>query len=190
MTGLHPRRADDRPPGPLLRGRRSGVQRHGLVPAGDPRLLPSPATHAPELVWLAGAIGLEAAPDQGAGEHARGAAVARRLDVRRAVRRLLELRPQRALVDEVLRRCRPARPLRNANNSVIGGSYHRPKVRLPGTAGLGDMGSIGSAPLLLEPQPQPSGAGRTRSTSSRAPATSAAATSASASGSRAARSWW
>jgi glutaconate CoA-transferase, subunit B len=31
----------------------------------------------------------------------------------------------------------------NANNSVIGSDYHRPKVRLPGTAGLGDMGSLG-----------------------------------------------
>lgn len=31
----------------------------------------------------------------------------------------------------------------NANNSVIGKDYHAPKVRLPGTAGLGDMGSIG-----------------------------------------------
>ncbi|GIS89913.1 hypothetical protein CM1200mP19_2440 [bacterium] len=27
----------------------------------------------------------------------------------------------------------------------IGDDYHRPKVRLPGTAGLGDMGSIGNA---------------------------------------------
>lgn len=31
----------------------------------------------------------------------------------------------------------------NANNSVIGSDYHAPKVRLPGTAGLGDMGSLG-----------------------------------------------
>ena len=31
----------------------------------------------------------------------------------------------------------------NANNSVIGEDYHAPKVRLPGTAGLADMGSIG-----------------------------------------------
>jgi glutaconate CoA-transferase subunit B len=31
----------------------------------------------------------------------------------------------------------------NPNNSVIGDDYHRPKVRLPGTAGLGDMGSLG-----------------------------------------------
>jgi glutaconate CoA-transferase subunit B len=31
----------------------------------------------------------------------------------------------------------------NANNSVIGDDYHAPKVRLPGTAGLADMGSIG-----------------------------------------------
>jgi glutaconate CoA-transferase, subunit B len=31
----------------------------------------------------------------------------------------------------------------NANNSVIGSDYHAPKVRLPGTAGRGDMGSLG-----------------------------------------------
>lgn len=31
----------------------------------------------------------------------------------------------------------------NNNNSVIGDDYHRPKVRLPGSAGLGDMGTIG-----------------------------------------------
>jgi glutaconate CoA-transferase subunit B len=31
----------------------------------------------------------------------------------------------------------------NANNSVIGDDFHAPEVRLPGTAGLADMGSIG-----------------------------------------------
>jgi glutaconate CoA-transferase subunit B len=31
----------------------------------------------------------------------------------------------------------------NANNSIIGDDYHRPKVRLPGTAGLADMGALG-----------------------------------------------
>jgi glutaconate CoA-transferase subunit B len=31
----------------------------------------------------------------------------------------------------------------NMNNSVIGDDYHAPGVRLPGTAGLADMGSIG-----------------------------------------------
>lgn len=33
----------------------------------------------------------------------------------------------------------------NMNNSVIGNDYHAPKVRLPGTAGLADMGSIGKS---------------------------------------------
>jgi glutaconate CoA-transferase subunit B len=36
----------------------------------------------------------------------------------------------------------------NANNSVIGSDFHRPKVRLPGSAGLGDMGSIGKRLLF------------------------------------------
>lgn len=31
----------------------------------------------------------------------------------------------------------------NMNNSVIGDDFHAPRVRLPGTAGLADMGSIG-----------------------------------------------
>ena len=39
----------------------------------------------------------------------------------------------------------------NANNSVIGSDYHRPKVRLPGTAGLGDMGSAGKRLFFWNP---------------------------------------
>ena len=43
----------------------------------------------------------------------------------------------------------------NANNSVIGADYHRPKVRLPGTAGLGDMGSIGKRLFFWNPNHNP-----------------------------------
>jgi glutaconate CoA-transferase subunit B len=43
----------------------------------------------------------------------------------------------------------------NANNSVIGDDYHRPKVRLPGTAGLGDMGSIGKRLIYWNPNHSP-----------------------------------
>ena len=39
----------------------------------------------------------------------------------------------------------------NANNSIIGDDYHRPKVRLPGTAGLGDMGSLGKRLFYWNP---------------------------------------
>ena len=74
----------------------------------------------------------------------------------------------------------------NANNSVIGDDYHRPKVRLPGTAGLGDMGSLGKRLFYWNPNHSP------RSLVEKvdfAPprATSAAATSASSSGSAAGR---
>ena len=43
----------------------------------------------------------------------------------------------------------------NMNNSVIGPDYHAPKVRLPGTAGLADMGSIGKDLYLWIPDHSP-----------------------------------
>jgi glutaconate CoA-transferase subunit B len=43
----------------------------------------------------------------------------------------------------------------NANNSVIGSDYHRPKVRLPGTAGLADMGSVGKRLFYWNPNHSP-----------------------------------
>ena len=38
---------------------------------------------------------------------------------------------------------------------MIGDEYHRPKVRLPGTAGLGDMGSIGKRLFYWNPNHNP-----------------------------------
>jgi len=43
----------------------------------------------------------------------------------------------------------------NMNNSVIGPDYHAPKVRLPGTAGLADMGSIGKDLYFWVPDHSP-----------------------------------
>ena len=43
----------------------------------------------------------------------------------------------------------------NANNSVIGGDYHAPRGRLPGTAGLADMGSIGKKLYYWNPNHSP-----------------------------------
>jgi glutaconate CoA-transferase subunit B len=43
----------------------------------------------------------------------------------------------------------------NANNSVIGDDYDRPQVRLPGTAGLADMGSIGKQLYFWNPNHSP-----------------------------------
>lgn len=98
-------------------------------------------THAPELVWVAGGIGL----DPGAVQLSASTFEA---PVWRTG--VMYIDPYSefwdyAAHDRYLRTfCVGAAQLDqygNANNSVIG-SYDRPRVRLPGTAGLGDMGSM------------------------------------------------
>jgi glutaconate CoA-transferase, subunit B len=101
------------------------------------------ATHAPELVWLAGAVGLDARPRR---------VPASTLEAplwHRASMYMPQLEDfwsyalnGRWLTKFCVRGAQIDR-YGNANNSVIGGDYHHPKVRLPGSAGLGDMGSIG-----------------------------------------------
>lgn len=112
-------------------------------------------THAPGLVWLAGAAGLEPRPD-------------------RVPASTLEAplwRDSVMYVDQytdfwnlalngrwLTKFCVGAAQLDrygNANNSVIGSDYHAPKVRLPGTAGLGDMGSIGKRLYYWNPNHNP-----------------------------------
>ncbi len=101
------------------------------------------ATHAPELVWLAGAVGLDAEPRR---------IPASTLEAPLWHRSAMYMRQYEDFWSYALngrwltKFCvRGAQIDRhgNANNSVIGSDYHRPKVRLPGSAGLGDMGSIG-----------------------------------------------
>jgi glutaconate CoA-transferase subunit B len=113
------------------------------------------ATHAPELVWLAGAIGLEARPTK---------VPASTLEAplwRDAVMYFEQYGDfwTYALNGRWLTKfCVGAAQLDrfgNANNSVIGGSFHAPKVRLPGTAGLGDMGSIGKLLYYWNPNHNP-----------------------------------
>jgi glutaconate CoA-transferase subunit B len=101
------------------------------------------ATHAPNLVWLAGAVGLDARPRR---------VPASTLEAPLWHRAAMYM-PQyedfwsyalngRWLTKFCVRGAQIDR-FGNANNSVIGPDYHHPKVRLPGSAGLGDMGSIG-----------------------------------------------
>ena len=100
-------------------------------------------THAPGLVWLAGAAGLDPRPDR---------VPASTLEAplwRDSVMYLEQFSDfwhyaQNGRNLGIF--CVGAAQLDmygNANNSVIGDDYHAPKVRLPGTAGLGDMGSLG-----------------------------------------------
>ena len=100
-------------------------------------------THAPELVWLAGAAGVDPRPAK---------LPASTLESQLWADSVMYIEQYGdfwtyALNGRWLQKfCVGAAQLDrygNANNSVIGPDYHRPSVRLPGTAGLGDMGSIG-----------------------------------------------
>jgi glutaconate CoA-transferase subunit B len=100
-------------------------------------------THAPELVWLASSGGLEPRPDR---------IPASTLEAPLWRDSVMYIEQYGDFWNFVLngrwieKFCVGAAQLDqygNANNSVIGSDYHAPKVRLPGTAGLADMGSIG-----------------------------------------------
>jgi glutaconate CoA-transferase subunit B len=101
------------------------------------------ATHAPNLVWLAGAVGLDARPRRVPAStleaplwHRSSMYMPQYEDFWSYVlngRWLTKFCVRGAQIDR----------FGNANNSVIGSDFHRPKVRMPGSAGLADMGSIG-----------------------------------------------
>ncbi|TDJ64046.1 MAG: CoA-transferase subunit beta, partial [Proteobacteria bacterium] len=92
------------------------------------------ATHAPELIWLASSVGLEPRP-QGIPASTLEAPLWRDS--------IMYIEQYGDFWDLVMngrwieKFCVGAAQLDqygNANNSVIGNDYHRPKIRLPGTA--------------------------------------------------------
>lgn len=100
-------------------------------------------THAPDLVWLPSSGGLESRP---------GRIPASTLEAPLWQDSIMYIEQYGDFWNFVLngrwikKFCVGAAQLDqygNANNSVIGSDYHAPRVRLPGTAGLADMGSIG-----------------------------------------------
>ena len=112
-------------------------------------------THAPELVWLASAAGLDPRPDR---------VPASSLEAplwRDSVMYIEQYGDfwNLALNGRWIQKfCVGAAQLDrygNANNSVIGDDYDRPQVRLPGTAGLADMGSIGKQLYFWNPNHSP-----------------------------------
>ena len=112
-------------------------------------------THAPNLVWTASSVGLEARPDR---------VPASTLEAPLWRDSIMYLQQYSTFWNIVLngrwlqKFCVGAAQLDrfgNGNNSIIGDDYHRPKVRLPGTAGLGDMGSIGKRLFYWNPNHSP-----------------------------------
>ena len=112
-------------------------------------------THAPELIWLASSGGLEPRPDR---------IPASTLEAPLWRDSIMYIEQYGDFWNFVLngrwieKFCVGAAQLDqygNANNSVIGDNYHAPKVRLPGTAGLADMGSIGKKLYYWNPNHSP-----------------------------------
>jgi len=100
-------------------------------------------THAPDLIWLASTVGLEPRPER---------IPASTLEAPLWQDSIMYLEQYGTAWDLLLngrwikKFCVGAAQLDqfgNANNSVIGENYHAPKVRLPGTAGLADLCSLG-----------------------------------------------
>lgn len=112
-------------------------------------------THAPELVWLAGAVGLDPRPERVPASTLEAPLWA---DAAMYVEQYGDFWTW-ALNGRFLNVfCVGAAQLDmhgNANNSVIGSDYHAPKVRLPGTAGLGDMGSLDKRLFYWNPNHNP-----------------------------------
>lgn len=112
-------------------------------------------THAPGLIWIAGSVGLEPRPQR---------IPASTLEApmwRDSVMYLDQYTDFWNLVSNgrwITKFCVGAAQLDqygNANNSVIGEDYHDPKVRLPGTAGLADLCSMGKDLYYWNPNHSP-----------------------------------
>jgi len=112
-------------------------------------------THAPDLVWLPSSGGLESRPDR---------IPASTLEAPLWRDSIMYIEQYGDFWNFVLngrwieKFCVGAAQLDqygNMNNSVIGDDYHAPKVRLPGTAGLADMGSIGKKLYYWNPNHTP-----------------------------------
>lgn len=113
------------------------------------------ATHAPEMVWLASSVGLEPRPKR---------IPASTLEAPLWRDSVMYLEQYGDFWTYVLngrwigKFCVGAAQLDqygNANNSIIGSDYHAPKVRLPGTAGLADLCSIGKQLYYWNPNHSP-----------------------------------
>ncbi len=95
-------------------------------------------THAPKMTWVAGAVGVDADP---------GYIIGNTLDPtmwKNCVMYLPQLGDMwgyvhRNTLEIFCIRGAQIDQYGNVNNSIIGKDYHKPKVRLPGSAGMGDM---------------------------------------------------
>jgi len=100
-------------------------------------------THAPELVWLAGAVGLDPRPERIPASTLEAELWHDSVAYLEQYEDFWSYALNGRWLTKFMVRGAQMDMYGNANNSAIGPDYHRPRVRLPGTAGMGDMGSIG-----------------------------------------------
>lgn len=112
-------------------------------------------THAPGLVWLAGAAGLDPRPDRVPPSTLEAPLWRDSVAYIEQYTGFWNLALNGRWLEKFCVGAAQIDRYGNANNSVIGADYHRPKVRLPGTAGLGDMGSIGKRLFFWNPNHTP-----------------------------------
>jgi len=112
-------------------------------------------THAPELIWIASSVGLEPRPER---------IPASTLEAPLWQDSIMYIEQYGDFWNFVLngrwiqKFCVGAAQIDqygNVNNSIIGSDFHAPKVRLPGTAGLADMCSIGKKLYFWNPNHSP-----------------------------------
>ena len=101
------------------------------------------ATHAPDLVWLAGAVGLDARPRRLPDSTLEAPLWHRAAMYMPQYEDFWSYATNGRWLGTFCVRGAQIDRFGNANNSVIGDDPDRPRVRLPGSAGLGDMGSLG-----------------------------------------------
>jgi len=100
-------------------------------------------THAPDLVWLAGAVGLDSRPTRVPASTLEADLWYDSIMYVEQYEDFWSYALNGRWLTKFMVRGAQVDMYGNANNSVIGPDFNRPKVRLPGTAGMGDMGSIG-----------------------------------------------
>lgn len=100
-------------------------------------------THAPDLIWLAGTVGLEPRPKRIPASTLEAPLWKDSIMYIEQYGDAWHLLCSGRWIEKFCVGAAQLDQYGNANNSVIGNDYHAPKVRLPGTAGLADLCSLG-----------------------------------------------
>ena len=100
-------------------------------------------THAPDLIWLAGTVGLEPRPKRIPASTLEAPLWKDSIIYIEQYGDAWHLLFSNRWIEKFCVGAAQLDQYGNANNSVIGSDYHAPKVRLPGTAGLADLCSLG-----------------------------------------------